>query len=124
MEIFKFILFLFFNPKKLKIICADNEAVDEVRNSILKAFRWSLQMIISVLVTWYLFQRFDIVIDKTIIGILKITGPLLVLWSVQGKPGFSIQTYGGESIPEKISATWSRWLYMIGVFTALLAQVL
>lgn len=59
-----------------------------------------------------------------IINILKVTGPLVVLWSTQGKAGYSIQTIKGQSIPETINTVWSRWLYMIGVYIALLAQVL
>lgn len=98
--------------------------IDEVRQSVFRSFKWSLKMLLAVLITWGITKQYGIIINTNLMGILKIAGPLIVLCSTQGKAGSTIQTLGGKSIPETINSIWARWLYMIGVYIALTAQVI
>lgn len=147
----KHILLMFLSPQKLKKICAEQYAlgfqinqpeyyvnnkekiytdgysqysrmIDYLRDGIVRAFWWGIGMLFSVLATWAIVKKVNLVLDSNLIGILKVSGPLLVIWSIQGRAGNKIHTFSGESIPEVINIIWSRFLYMMGMYIALVSQ--
>jgi hypothetical protein len=61
-------------------------------------------------------------ISSSTLSIIQIASAFLILWAIIGQLGYSIQTIGGESMPEVMDKFWFIVLNIIGIFSLFFTQ--
>ncbi|MDP3041844.1 MAG: hypothetical protein Q8N62_03815 [Candidatus Omnitrophota bacterium] len=56
------------------------------------------------------------------LSIIQVVSAFLLMWAIIGQLGYSIQTIGGESMPEIIDKFWFIILNIVGIFSLFFAQ--
>lgn len=95
----------------------EEERTTLLRKSICKSFLYlSCTISISLILSFVLARILIIAISPIIIIIIRFISASLVFWAVLGRLGWEIQTWRGDTLPEKINILWYRFLYILGVF--------
>jgi hypothetical protein len=60
---------------------------------------------------------------STISG-LRTLSAALILWAVLGRLGWNIQTFQGDTLPERFNSLWFRLIYVTGAYLLVLSMFL
>jgi len=91
------------------------DARNKVWNTICRAFLMVLLIFICAVLSAFIMRDFITITDKWLL-IIQIVSAFLILWALMGKLGWSIQTHGGTTLPEKINNFWFIFLNVIGIY--------
>ncbi len=88
-----------------------------LRKAISKSFLYLFYTIVlSFILSFILVRIFKISISATLLITTRFISASLIFGAVLGRLGWEIQTYSGDTLPEKINSLWYRFLYILGVF--------
>jgi hypothetical protein len=97
------------------------ESTQKLRNRIYFAFVTVLLTLLCALGIAYIAAGLTS-IPSNMLSIIQVLSAFLILWAIIGQLGYSIETIGGESIPENIDKFWFMVLNIIGIFSLFFAQ--
>ena len=93
------------------------QQVNEIRSLIGRSFLWVAG---TFILAWppalYLGEKLT-----PYVSYLQAISAFMILWSIFGKAGWSIQTSDGETLPEKINEAWFRILTWVGIYLLVLS---
>lgn len=123
-----FLLLIFktekFTEKALKTIPLEQtcsidgitENTGKVRQSIME----SLMLIVKIFIFAYAAAKALNDMQATALTsmamIIRYISSFIIFWSVLGRVGWPIQTFAGDTWPERINIWWPKKLYILGVF--------
>jgi hypothetical protein len=95
----------------------EEERTRLLRKSIAKSFLYLFYTIsISFIFSFLIVRILKIYFSSTLLITIRFISASLIFWAVLGRLGWEIQTYAGDTLPEKINSLWYRLLYILGVF--------
>jgi hypothetical protein len=93
-----------------------SQSISRIRRGLLFSFLFvfgasALAAILSRLLL-HLWGQFS----NTTLEFLQYLGIGIILWATLAKQGWSIQTFNGTTVPERLDEVIYRWLYVVGSF--------
>lgn len=90
------------------------KSTDKIRQSVWKSFQFVfLITFLSVILAFFTKQY--VFISAEVLTLIQIFSSFLILWSLLGQLGWTIQTIDGTTLPEQVNDYWFRFLNCVGI---------
>ena len=97
--------------------------VTKLREAILKSFGLVFAVFVVALLSAMIGHRYYSAWLLKISPWTQIASAFLILWAVLGQLGFEIETWDGNSLPERINKYWFRILMVFGTYLLMVGML-